>query len=157
MFLFVLIVCILIFGYSTNKVWQCKKYERRDHRVIGSYKRKNQVMDDKQYFLICVFAVSPFCAAFFGSMYGGLIVIPLLLTIYIVKVNIRADIILLEDGLLYNRTYIRWLDVDKVFSKDTNNLAVVRKGSSGEFTIGGIIEPEKLSQDINELLGERES
>jgi uncharacterized membrane protein YobD (UPF0266 family) len=65
----------------------------------------------------------------------------------------KEDIILYEDGMVFDKTYIRWKDVYK--AKLSGYSAVTIESYNfvlGEFTISNLESPEELERKINYLI-----
>jgi uncharacterized membrane protein YobD (UPF0266 family) len=65
----------------------------------------------------------------------------------------KEDVVLYEDGMLFDKSYIRWKDVYK--AKPSGHATVTIESYNfvlGEFTIRNLESPEELERKINHLI-----
>jgi hypothetical protein len=137
---------IAILGYFAYEVYKRKKFELEIANVINRYSRTKVKIGFNDAFVLFCFLV----LAFKGHEYV-FIYIPLFTSRIVEIVKLKDEIVLLENGLLFNKTYIEWLKIDKIYNKNKNTLVICSRGLIGKFYIGNISNAEELNFEISKL------
>ncbi len=146
MFSIAMVFTLIILGYFAYEVARRKKYEGDITNEVKRFSRTKERVRFNDLFLLFCFLV----LANKGHEYVY-IYIPLFASRIIEIIKLKDEIVIVEDGLLFNKTYIKWFEVDKIYSKDKNTLVVCSRGLKGKFHIENISNAEELNCEIDKL------
>lgn len=148
MFLISLVFTTVILGYFAYEVSRRKKYEKNRENVVKRFSRTRETVRFNDVIICLCFLVLAYMRHEYVFIY-----IPIFISRIIEVIKLREEIVLVKDGLLFNKTYIRWFEIDKISIKNKNTLIVCSRGLRGKFYIRNISNADELNYEIDQLLG----
>lgn len=146
MFSIAIIFTVIILGYYYYEVTKRKKYESNRSNEVGRFSRSKETIRFHDAFILFCFLV----LAYKGHEYMY-VYIPLFTSRIIEMIKLNDEIVLFEDGLAFNKTFIKWFEIESISNKNKNTIVVSSRGLKGKFYIENIDNAEALKLEIENL------
>lgn len=150
---YIVIPIAVYIGIDLIKLYRRSQYILTSGEILYYQPRKKMIFTASDFFGVSVSIMMLTMMIKTSDLSSAWLFIPVIYQSVRDKRMKKEDIILYEDGMVFDKTYIRWKDVYKAKRSGYNSVTIESYNFVlGEFTISNLESPEELERKINYLI-----